>query len=93
MKQEILTPTSIRRFRKERGLSQQELATILNVGMITVSRWERGKTKPDGTVAAILTTLISDFADHDDLRTYGPVASGYAIYRLLKQQLDRDGQK
>jgi DNA-binding transcriptional regulator YiaG len=27
-------------------ISQEKLATILNVSMVTVSRWERGVSKP-----------------------------------------------
>jgi len=90
MKNQVLTPESIRRLRKERGLSQQDLATILNVGVISVSRWETGQTKPIGTAAAVLATLISGITRHQDLAPVGPLASGYAIHRLLKSHFEGD---
>jgi transcriptional regulator with XRE-family HTH domain len=36
----------IRRFRDGRGLSQDDLARLLGVKSITVSRWERGIRSP-----------------------------------------------
>ncbi len=90
MEKVILTPELIRKFRTEKGLSQQALATILNVGIISVSRWETGETKPGGTSAAVLAALVSD---RPDMHPYGPLASGYAIYRLLKSRFEGDAEK
>lgn len=89
MQNRMSTPVSIKAFRTEKGLSQQNLATILNVGQMTVVRWEMGKSEPEGTAAAVLTTLVSDVSQREDLRMYGPVASGYAIYRMLKERLEK----
>ena len=89
----ILTPESIRRFRVEKGLSQQALATILNVGMISVSRWETGASKPSGTAAAVLATLISGVTRYEELGSVGPLASGYAIHQLLKGHFEGDPKK
>ena len=93
MKEQVLTSESIRRLRKERGLSQQDLATILNVGVISVSRWETGQTKPIGTAAAILATLVSGITRREDLAPVGPLASGYAIHRLLKNHFEQDAKE
>jgi transcriptional regulator with XRE-family HTH domain len=37
----------IRRNRLERGLTQEQLARLLNVSAVTVSRWERDKFIPE----------------------------------------------
>jgi len=34
-------------YRKERNMSQEELATVLNVSRQTISKWETGETLPD----------------------------------------------
>lgn len=39
-------PGNIPRLRKELGLTEIELATLLNVSNVTVSRWEKGKRRP-----------------------------------------------
>jgi len=36
----------IKRLREMMGLSQQKFATKLGVGIVTVNRWESGKTIP-----------------------------------------------
>lgn len=38
---------NIKRFRKEKGLSQEEMAVKLNVVRQTISKWEKGKGLPD----------------------------------------------
>jgi transcriptional regulator with XRE-family HTH domain len=90
MRRNILSPQSIKLFREERGLSQQSLATMLNVGSKSVSRGERGETEPSGTTAAILSVLISGITRHEELGPAGPLASGYAIYRVLKSHFEED---
>ena len=46
--------------RKEKGLSQQQLATELNLGNQTnISRWESGKFEPD--IASLIK--LADFFD------------------------------
>lgn len=86
----LLTPGAINRFRKEKGLSQQDLATVLGAGVATVSRWENGEAQPTRTAAAVLTTVVAaalgDGAPGAS-RTLGVpqrLCSGYAIYQLLK---------
>jgi transcriptional regulator with XRE-family HTH domain len=93
MRRNILSPESIKRFREERGLSQQALATMLNVGSKSVSRWERGETEPTSTTAAILSVLISGITRHEEVSPVGPLASGYAIYRLLKSHFEDEAEK
>lgn len=38
---------NIRRYRKEKGLSQEEMTVRLHVVRQTVSKWENGKYVPD----------------------------------------------
>jgi len=41
-KMNLLTGEEIRTFRKQRGLNQQELADLINVGVASIKRWETG---------------------------------------------------
>lgn len=38
---------NIRKYRKEKGISQEEMAVRLHVVRQTVSKWENGKSVPD----------------------------------------------
>ena len=50
--------------RKERGLSQEELASRLHVVRQTISKWEKGMSVPDSEqlikIAVILETTVSE---------------------------------
>lgn len=54
---------NIKRARKAKGLSQEELAVKLNVVRQTVSKWENGLSVPDSnlliSLAAVLDTSVS----------------------------------
>jgi transcriptional regulator with XRE-family HTH domain len=83
-----LSAEAIKTLRKKWDLSQQELATLLGVGIATVSRWERG-TPPTGTAAAVLRVVIASsvFGLRGTSMTGG---TGYAIYCMLKEVFERD---
>ena len=81
-----LTPEAIQQFRIARGLSQQQLAAILGVGVATVSRWETGQANVTGTAAVVLQTVIT--ASHTGLTTDLWLGSGNAIYQLLRDVFD-----
>ncbi len=55
---------NLRRKRKERGLSQADLAAQLHVVRQTISKWENGMSVPDSaqliTMADLLETTVSD---------------------------------
>ena len=56
------------RYRGEKGLSQQELADLLQVTRQTVSRWESGKSRPQpGQIASICAALHIDVRTLDDI--------------------------
>ena len=54
---------NIRELRKQKGLSQEELAIKLNVVRQTVSKWERGLSVPDAemllSLGEVLDTPVS----------------------------------
>ncbi|MBO4637060.1 MAG: helix-turn-helix transcriptional regulator [Clostridiales bacterium] len=71
---------NIKRLRKSKGLSQEELAIKLNVVRQTVSKWENGLSVPDSemllSLADILDTNVSELlgesvaeAPSDDMKT------------------------
>ena len=57
----------IKQFRKEKGISQEELAANLNVVRQTVSKWETGQSAPDAElllrIAAFLETPVERLLD------------------------------
>lgn len=50
--------------RKQRGMSQEELAEKLNVSRQSVSRWENGSAQPDASNLSQLTKLFNVTADY-----------------------------
>ncbi len=47
----------IKELRKKLGLTQEELARLLNVGFSTVNRWENNKATPTGQSLVVLSKL------------------------------------
>jgi len=92
--------SQIRDFRKANRLNQQELASILNVGITTVSRWETGDSRPTGTARAVLATLLTNDSGRRLARlgrgaavSEGLIGSGYALYTLLKRRFEGDRER
>ncbi len=83
-----LRSETIKGFRRTRGLTQQDLAMLLGVGVATVSRWEKG-TPPTGTAAEVLHAAIAGlvFGHNPVEMTHG---AGYLIYRLLKEVFEHE---
>lgn len=50
----------LKKLRKEKGITQEQLAEILNVSGRTVSRWETGNNMPD-------ISILVDIADYYDI--------------------------
>jgi transcriptional regulator with XRE-family HTH domain len=95
-----ISGTDIKNFRKANNLNQQDLASILNVGITTVSRWENNAAKPTGTAEAVLASLLNNtsLGMLGELGTGAAVAggllgSGYAIYTLLKRRFEGENCK
>ena len=49
-----LSPTQIKKIRKQANASQAVMARLLNVGITTVQKWERGDTVPSGAALKLL---------------------------------------
>ena len=54
-----LSPVEIAAVREKAGVSQAVLAGFLNVGVTTVSQWERGMRRPTGTALKLLHVVRS----------------------------------
>ena len=84
----------IQLLRKEKGLSQEELAQEFNVTNQSVSKWETGQSCPD-------ISLLPDIASYfgvsvDELLGYKPVTSINSIYlqmNSLISSINDDGEK
>jgi len=54
---QVRLPDRLRNFRQDKGLSQEELATLLGVRKITVFRWENGTSVPSPLAAERLQEI------------------------------------
>lgn len=71
-------------YRKERNMSQEELATLLNVSRQTVSKWETGDTLPDIYNAVAIAKMFHVSLDVLILGTHGKLG-GTSYLSELKQ--------
>ncbi len=55
--------TKIKKYRKERGLTQQNLADLLSVRQNTVCLWEQGKRNPSISVCKKLADVFGVTVD------------------------------
>lgn len=62
----------IRALRLQRGLSQRDLAALMNVAQATVHKWETGKAEPPIStlerLATVLEVTLMDFLDDVPIR-------------------------
>jgi len=58
-------------YRKERNMSQEELATLLNVSRQTISKWETGETLPDVYNSVAIAKMFHVSLDVLILGTHG----------------------
>ncbi len=54
-----MTPEEIRRFRKAKALSQEELGRLCGVTKSAVSQWEKGVNGPTGSALILLEEFLS----------------------------------
>ena len=58
-----LVGRNIERLRKEKGITQKELADYLNVSDKTVSHWEREESAPDISILPVLAETLGVTVD------------------------------
>jgi len=84
----------IKNLREKKGLTQQQLASALNVSVTTVSRWESGVKEPSGSAAAILKSVIVGSLGVGlvggivGLGLSPLLTSGRSIYQLLRETFE-----
>lgn len=87
----------IRKYRKENGLTQEQLADKINVTKSRVSNWEQGINRPDadiiGNICRALNVSPSDLLDvhltDDELNVHEKkVIKAYRTKKGLQQAVD-----
>ena len=63
MVQGPIGPDDVKELRRRLGLTQRELAGVLNVMPYVGSNWETGKHRPTGTAAGVMSRLLSEGGD------------------------------
>lgn len=89
---------NIKVYRKAKGLSQEELATKLNVVRQTVSKWEKGLSVPDSEMLIALAdaldvpvvTLLGETASQEEAPTLQSLA---AKLELLNEQFAKRAER
>ncbi|WP_216595726.1 DNA-binding transcriptional regulator [Myxosarcina sp. GI1] len=56
----------IRELRQVSGLTQEELANSLEVSFSSISRWERGKTKPSSAASKLIETKLTELGERGE---------------------------
>jgi DNA-binding transcriptional regulator YiaG len=55
-----MTPSDVKRLRKQLALTQSELADTIGVHAMTVSKWETGVHKIPGPVVKLLQRMLAE---------------------------------
>lgn len=59
-----MTPEEIQSFRLSLGVSQERFAHLLGTTVVTVNRWENGKTKPSRLYVKEIKELRNSHGKH-----------------------------
>lgn len=73
----------IRKYRKEKHLTQEEMANCLGVTVPAVSKWENGHTQPD---ADTLMRLCCIYHIDNILEIFGYKSQKKAVFNLTTQE-------
>src|SRR5579862_3401794 len=76
-------PAGLRQVRVSSGLTQSDLAEMLNVDQATVSRWERGAQMPDAEMQARLRDILFRGRAISDSRLTHFVRSAHSLMALI----------
>ena len=81
---------NIRKYRKRKGLSQNNLAEQLNVTRQTVSSWENGKTYPDLDMIVRLSEVLGTDPNHllypeqeKKKQAFGGISLGWVLLTMV----------
>lgn len=95
-----ITPEEIKKYREEKGFTQDQLGDLLGVTQVSIDRWENGEVRPTGSAAMLLWIFTHG---KEEIKKYksctnkkaGPwgallgagvtMVSGYALYLLLAE--------
>ncbi|WP_455717957.1 helix-turn-helix domain-containing protein [Anaerosporobacter sp.] len=77
--------------RKERGLTQEDLAAYVGVSKASVSKWETGQSYPDITTLPVLATYFD--ISVDELIGYSPQLTREAIHRVYTSLAEQFASK
>ena len=77
-------PELLRQCRKQKHMSQAELASLLGVTQQAVGKWESGKSSPDPATVAKLAEILDTTADYL-LGLFDPASEGQTEERFLRQ--------
>ena len=72
----LITPADLKHLRKSLGLSQKELAQLLQLGEKTCPRWENGRERPSRSLNVLLHALMDGRIDPNYLRSVHPDFKG-----------------
>lgn len=85
----LLIGENIKRLRKEKDVTQEQLATAMDVTCAAVSKWERGETYPDITLLAPLafyfSVSIDELMDYDEAKIKQEIECMLSQYRDLRE--------
>jgi putative transcriptional regulator len=59
-------PRLIRNLREKTGLTQEKFATKLGVTLLTINRWENGRTRPSPLAMQKIEELLRSLGDRGD---------------------------
>ncbi|MBR6537392.1 MAG: helix-turn-helix transcriptional regulator [Lachnospiraceae bacterium] len=84
---EIRIGENIKRLRKTKGVTQEQIAEVLGISVTAVSKWERNETYPDITLlfplAHYFGVTLDELMGYDEERVQAEIAETLTYYRSL----------
>ena len=84
---EIRIGENIKRLRKAKSVTQEQIAEVLGISVTAVSKWERNETYPDITLlfplARYFEVTLDELMGYDEERVQAEIAETLAYYRSL----------
>ena len=77
----------IKELREAKKLTQAELAKLLNVSQVTISKWDQGKTNPDIQLGIELSRIFEVSLDVIYNNPYAPTAPKFYNLSLPEQRI------